>query len=96
MASVKHKIKQLTLELMGNNCEVKPLPKTIKEFFTSWYFWKPFIATFIGGLMGFLYYYFVGCASGQCAITSNPYMSILWGGLLGLFVVSSPCARGKC
>ena len=81
---------------MGNNCEVKPLPKTIKEFFTSWYFWKPFVATVIGGILGFLYYYNVGCATGTCAITSNPYSSILMGGLMGYFVVNSPCTRGNC
>jgi hypothetical protein len=81
---------------MENNCEVNTKPKTIKEFFTSWLFWKPFLAAFIGGLAGFLYYYFVGCTSGHCAITSNPYMSIFWGGFMGYFLVSSPCARGKC
>lgn len=81
---------------MEKSCEIKPRPKTVKEFFTSWYFWKPFLAVFIGGLAGFLYYYFVGCTSGKCAITSNPYMSILWGSLLGLFLVNSPCSRGKC
>jgi hypothetical protein len=68
----------------------------IKEFFRSWRFWRPFIAVAIGSLAGFLYYYFVGCNSGSCAITSNPYMSMLWGGLMGLFVVNSPCSRGRC
>lgn len=81
---------------MENNCEVKPRPATVKAFFKSGYFWKPFLGIAIGGLAGFLYYYFVGCSSGSCAITSNPYMSIVYGGLLGLFVVKSPCSRGRC
>jgi hypothetical protein len=83
---------------MENNCEAKakPRPKNVKEFFTSRYFWKPFSGVAIGGIAGFLYYYFVGCTSGHCPITSNPYVSILWGGALGWFVVSSPCSRGKC
>ena len=81
---------------MENNCEVKPKPKTVKEFFTSWYFWRPFLGAAIGSIAGFLYYYFVGCSSGHCAIASSPYMSVLWGGLLGYFMVSSPCSRGKC
>jgi hypothetical protein len=38
----------------------------------------------LGGLAGFLYYYFVGCASGGCPITSNPYLTIGYGILLGL------------
>jgi hypothetical protein len=81
---------------MENKCEAKPRPENIKEFFKSWYFWKPFLAIAIGGLAGFLFYHYVGCTSGRCGITSNPYMSIVWGGFLGFFMVNSPCARGKC
>jgi len=81
---------------MENNCEAKPKPKTLKEFFSSWNFWKPFIAVSIGAAGGFLYYYFVGCTSGSCAITSNPYMSILMGGFMGYFAINSPCVRGRC
>jgi len=44
---------------------------------------KNIIGLLIGALGGYLYYYFIGCTSGSCAITSNPYMSILWGSLLG-------------
>lgn len=81
---------------MDNNGELKTKPGTIKEFLKSRHFWKLFSAVTIGGTAGFLYYYFVGCASGSCAISSNPYMSIIWGGLLGLFLVKSPCSSGKC
>lgn len=76
--------------------ECSPVFMAMRDFFRSWRFWKPFLGVLIGGLAGFLYYYFVGCNSGSCAITSNPYMSIIWGGLLGLFVVKSPCSSGKC
>ncbi len=43
------------------------------------------LAAFIvaGVLGGFAYYTFVGCRTGGCAITSNPYMSMAWGGILG-------------
>lgn len=34
---------------------------------------------FIGLLAGFAYYYFIGCKSGTCAITSNPYISSGYG-----------------
>jgi len=81
---------------MENNWEVKSKTRTMKEFLKSWSFWKPFISTSIGALLGFLYYYFVGCNSGTCAITSSPYMSMIWGGAMGYFLVNSPCARGKC
>ena len=32
---------------------------------------------------GFAYYYFVGCVSGTCPITSNPWISTAYGGLIG-------------
>jgi len=81
---------------MENNCETKPRQKTIKEMLKSWHFWKPLLGISIGGLLGFSYYYFIGCSSGSCAITSSPYMSTIWGGLLGLFLVKSPCSKGRC
>jgi hypothetical protein len=40
----------------------------------------------IGGLAGFLYYYFVGCQSGSCPITGHSYSSVLAGGLMGYLV----------
>lgn len=36
-----------------------------------------------GALAGLAYWYFVGCASGKCAITSNPYISTIYGGVTG-------------
>jgi hypothetical protein len=37
----------------------------------------------LGALAGYTYYYFVGCADGTCAITSNPVYSTLYGILMG-------------
>jgi hypothetical protein len=44
---------------------------------------KNIIGLIFGALAGYLYYHFIGCTSGGCAITSNPYMSILWGAVMG-------------
>ncbi len=45
------------------------------------------IGAVLGTIAGYAYYYFVGCASGTCAITSSPVNSSLYGlfmgGLLG-------------
>jgi hypothetical protein len=41
------------------------------------------IGIVIGAIAGYLYYNFVGCASGSCAITSKPVNSTLYGSLLG-------------
>ena len=37
-----------------------------------------------GASLGYLYYYYIGCASGSCAITSNPYISTAYGAMMGL------------
>lgn len=56
----------------------------------------PVIAMTVLGLVGgYLYYRFVGCASGTCAITSNPILSAVYGGLLGGLVGSLFIPR-KC
>ena len=41
------------------------------------------IGILIGSLGGYAYYFFVGCASGTCAITSNPLNSTLYGAMMG-------------
>ena len=45
------------------------------------------IAILLGGGAGFLYYFFVGCASGSCPITSNPYISVVYGGVMGYLLL---------
>ncbi len=62
---------------------------SVKEFFSSWYFWRPFISVIIGGGAGFIYYYFLGCTSGTCPITSTPFGSIITGSLLGYLLGGS-------
>lgn len=42
-----------------------------------------FIGVVIGAIGGYLYYAFVGCASGTCAITSSPILSTIYGALMG-------------
>lgn len=37
----------------------------------------------VGALGGYLYWYYVGCASGTCMITSKPINSTLYGALMG-------------
>ncbi len=47
--------------------------------------------TTLGVLGGYLYYKFVGCQNG-CAITSNPYLSMLWGAAIG-YLLSDTVAQ---
>lgn len=77
---------------MENDAEIKPG----KPFYKTWNFWKQVVPVFVGAIAGYLYYHFVGCSSNQCAITSSPVMSTVWGGFMGYFLMNSPCARGRC
>ncbi|MBC7451945.1 MAG: hypothetical protein H7259_10685 [Cytophagales bacterium] len=42
-----------------------------------------------GSIVGYAYWYFIGCASGTCAITSVWYRSTLYGSIMGGLVVST-------
>lgn len=37
----------------------------------------------VGGLSGYGIYRFVGCSSGACPLTSNPWVSTLYGMVMG-------------
>ena len=39
--------------------------------------------TLAGVAGGYTYYAMIGCTTGGCVITSSPYMSMAWGGVLG-------------
>ena len=42
-----------------------------------------------GAAIGFLYYRFIGCASGTCRIASNPYISTIYWAVIGGFLAST-------
>jgi hypothetical protein len=44
---------------------------------------RHFIGIAVGLAGGFLYYRLVGCSSGACPITSNPWLTLMWGGVMG-------------
>lgn len=45
--------------------------------------WIKITGVAVGTLGGYLYYHFVGCVSGTCPITSNPYNMMIYGAVLG-------------
>ena len=59
------------------------------EQFIKKYKWK-ILGVLLGGLAGFLYWYFIGCVSGTCPIQSHWHTSTLYGGLIGYFIPNSP------
>ncbi len=46
------------------------------------------IGVVAGAIVGYLYYHFVGCGSGSCAITSKPLNSTLYGAVMGSLFLS--------
>jgi Family of unknown function (DUF6132) len=55
-----------------------------------------FAGLFLGAIAGYLYYHYVGCASGSCAITSKPLNSTLYGAMMGgLFFSSFQSEKSK-
>ncbi len=67
-------------EEQNNNIQASPEKKKAKFNFL------PVIGAVVGAIGGYIYYIEVGCTSGSCAITSNPYMSMLWGAAIGYLV----------
>ncbi len=75
---------------MDSDLSATTKPKSGMDFFKSWHFWRPFLGVATGAVAGYLYYYFIGCNSGTCPITSTPWGSIIMGGLLGFLITPSP------
>jgi len=46
------------------------------------------IGAVVGGLIGFGVYRFIGCSSGTCPITSSPWLSTIFGVVLGAMLAA--------
>jgi xanthine/uracil permease len=53
----------------------------MKNFFKK--HWLRMAGILVGALVGYIYYHYVGCLSGTCPITSNPYRMMIYGALVG-------------
>lgn len=47
---------------------------------------KNFIVTLVGAVSGLAYWYYVGCESGTCAITSVWWRTTIYGAVMGWLV----------
>ena len=51
---------------------------------------KIIIGMVVGGTLGFAAYWFIGCTTGACPLTSNPWVSTFLGLGLGAMFTSKP------
>lgn len=51
---------------------------------------RPILGAVIGAAVGFAFYKFVGCRSGACPLTGNPWIATVWWGVIGTMVAMSP------
>lgn len=54
---------------------------------------KWILAPLTGALLGFGYWYFIGCHTGACAITSSPVNSTIYGGVMGFLFQAASIRR---
>ncbi len=51
---------------------------------------RPLVGAVLGAAVGFAVYKFVGCRTGTCPLTGNPWIAMLWWGVIGVMVTTSP------
>jgi hypothetical protein len=44
------------------------------------------VGVITGIIGGYVYYRRIGCSGGACPLTSNPYLSMIWGGVIGYLI----------
>ncbi len=54
-----------------------------------------FVGAALGAIAGFLYWKYVGCLTGTCAITANPIRSTIYFALTGALIFSLFQKNGK-
>ena len=67
---------------MENTSETKVtgLQKVLQRIKVSY---PEIIGLALGATGGYIYYKVVGCPTGSCPITSNPWVSSIWGAMIG-------------
>jgi len=56
---------------------------------------KIILGVLIGGGLGFAYYFFIGCRTGSCPLTGNPFISTAYGSVIGLLLTMGSTKKQK-
>jgi hypothetical protein len=58
----------------------------LKEFLMGSTWRKRILYSLLGALGGYAYYYYIGCCAGTCPISSNPWISMVYGAGMGIIL----------
>jgi hypothetical protein len=58
----------------------------LKEFFAGSFRRKRTTYSLLGALAGYAFYHFIGCSTGTCPISSNPWISTMYGAGMGFLL----------
>lgn len=58
-------------------------------------YWTYIAGALIGAIGGYLYWFYIGCSSGTCPITSSPTISTIYGILMGTLLGGSFKKKNK-
>lgn len=75
-------LEKLKAQLSLNNSPEKSLPGKIWDN----KIYRTTLGAIGGGILGFLYWKYIGCNMGSCPLTANPIQSVLIFGFLGGFL----------
>lgn len=76
--------------------DIKPQGSWIKRMLQSKHVQKTILYTVGGSVVGLLVYYFTDAQTISGMELNEVINHVIVGGLFGLFVTNSPCARNKC
>jgi hypothetical protein len=57
--------------------------------------WRLLVGVAVGGALGYANYCFMGCPTGTCPLSSNPWTSTVIGVLFGLMIAARCCGACK-
>jgi len=76
--------------------EIKQEGSILRRLYKSAHLRRTLIFALIGGVAGFLFFYFTEGISMEKIPAPYIFKSIFIGVFLGIFITNSPCARGRC
>jgi hypothetical protein len=84
------------MKIETKKLELRPEDKGIKGIFKSKQFRRTILGIVPGAVAGFALFYFTEGLYMDSLPQKDVIQSLVFGGLFGLFVTNSPCARNRC